>query len=102
MNELTMPEIICKVGQSFEIDLRSIAASTGYVCALAHKPDCLWLEGEATHLEPGPFPPITMGKMIFTFLCLVECKEQLVFKYVKPWDLKDIGQKVIFPIVCNK
>ena len=40
--------------------------------------------------------------MIFTFICLAECKEELVFKYVRPWDLKDIGQTVIVPIVCNK
>ena len=101
MSELIMPEKICKIGQNFKIELKSRGGSTGYICAIAHKPDCIWLEGEATYLIPGQIEGQT-GKIIFSFICVAECVEQLVFKYVRTWDLKDIGQTVICPIVCHK
>jgi hypothetical protein len=101
MKELIMPERICKIGQMFQIELRSMVASTGYMCALVHKPDCLLLDGEATHYIPGHFPG-QPGKMIFTFVCTAECKERIVFKYVRPWDLDDFAQMVSCPIVCQK
>lgn len=96
-----MPEQVCKIGKPIEIELRSIAASTGYICALANKPENIWLDGEATQFTPGHITG-QPGKMIFTFIGVEECKGELVFEYVRPWDLKDVADVVIFPIDCQK
>jgi hypothetical protein len=101
INETVMPEIVCKIGKPIEIPLRSIAASTGYMCALADKPDKIWLDGEATQFIPGHIPG-QPGKIIFTFMGVAECKAEIVFKYIRPWDLNDIAEVVTFPIQCQK
>jgi hypothetical protein len=101
MKDTIMPERICKIGHLCKIELRSIAASTGYICALVHKPDCILLEGEGTHLIPGHIPG-QQGTMIFSFICAAECKERLVFKYVRPWDLDDVAEIISYPIACQK
>lgn len=100
MKELILPERICKIGQMFQIELPS-HITAGYMCALVHKPDCVFLDGEATHLIPGHIIG-QPGKMIFTFICVTECKERIVFKYVRPWDMDDSAQMLSYPIVCQK
>lgn len=101
MSESVMPEQICKIGKTIEIELQSIAGSTGYTCALVDKPDSIWFDCEATQFTPGHYPG-QPGMMSFTFMGVAECKGEIVFKYVRPWDLTDVTDVVIFPITCQK
>ncbi len=101
IRETIMPEINGNTGIPIEITLRSIAASTGYVCALADKPDNIWIDGEATHVIPGSIPG-QPGKLIFTLIGVGECMGDVVFKYVRPWNLNDIAEIVRYQIRIKK
>lgn len=100
MNEIKMPDINIKIGQTTEVVLRSNAASTGYVWAISHKPDLLWLEGEGTYLKPGDIPGAP-GKMTFTFTGAGKCQDYIQFILVRPWDLNDIAQKMTYAVIIS-
>lgn len=101
MREFKMPDINIKVGQTTEVALTE-RPGTGYTWVLVHKPDCLWLEN--IHIIV-PDKDIAVGipiKKVFTFEGAEKCQDYVEFVLVRPFDLKDIAQKMTYALIITE
>lgn len=101
MKEIKMPDINIKVGQTTEVELKSIAASTGYSWVLVHKPDCLWLD-DINYIYPEPPIPGKAGKVVFVFTGAAKCQDYVQFAQVRHWDLEDMVQKITYALIITE
>lgn len=83
MQELeVLPPINAKVGEIFEISIRSNPSSTGYNCLLSEMPSCVYFV-ESTYVPDEPTIPGKGGTSKFKFVAVKSGSGPIIFHSVK-------------------
>lgn len=101
MSQENIPNINLKVGETTQIDLTSIAGSTGYVWFLSHQPDCLWLN-DIEYVAAQPVIPGRPVKKVFHLMGGAAGQDYIEFVQVRPWEPREIAKKTVYAVIVTE
>jgi hypothetical protein len=95
-----VPVVQAGVGESFEIHLQSMQASTGYGWFLSGLPEGVALLGSST-AQVHEAPVVGPTRQTFVFTGLTELKATLEFRLLAPWKPTEQADRRVFDLIIG-